>query len=99
MQVETEKLMMRKGRSRAVTRGLFVNDGFALGLVYVLIVLDQHELFASLHFFQSVITHLNTELKNKGDSAVALKQSLEDRLKQFSVVDLAMNAAKMFFRL
>ncbi|KAL0219911.1 hypothetical protein P9112_005564 [Eukaryota sp. TZLM1-RC] len=99
MQVETEKLMMKKGRARTVTRGLFVEDGFSLGLVFVLMVLNQHEFFSSLHFFNSVRRQLEGELKSKGDSAIALKQSLESKLKQFSIVELAMDVSKMFFRM
>ncbi|KAL0224785.1 hypothetical protein RCL1_002697 [Eukaryota sp. TZLM3-RCL] len=99
MSVETEKLLMKKGRSRAVTRGLFVSDGFALGLVYLLVVLNQLELFNSLQFFSSVQSHFVTELRSKNDAAQALKVSQEDRQKQFKVVELALNASKLFYSL
>ncbi|KAJ7526561.1 hypothetical protein O6H91_16G012300 [Diphasiastrum complanatum] len=53
-----EKLMKR---GRDITDALFTDDGFVLGLAYLLKVLEQEKHFDSLHWFQTVRSHFTAE--------------------------------------
>jgi WASH complex subunit 7 len=61
MLLHKEKLGKVAGRYESA----FTDDGFALGLAYILRILDQNDAFNSLHWFDSVNNHIATR-RNEG---------------------------------
>ena len=63
-----EKMLVHKeqlGKTTGRYESSFTDDGFALGLAYILRILDQNDAFNSLHWFESVNNHIATR-KNEG---------------------------------
>eukprot|EP00003_Mantamonas_plastica_P021923 TRINITY_DN3625_c0_g1_i4.p1 TRINITY_DN3625_c0_g1~~TRINITY_DN3625_c0_g1_i4.p1 ORF type:complete len:1053 (-),score=451.78 TRINITY_DN3625_c0_g1_i4:39-3197(-) len=71
MLVEKEKLN-KKGKEAA-----FTDDGFAIGVAYILKLLDQNDLFDSLHWFDSVHDKFIAE-QNKHEETMAKKKRGEE---------------------
>lgn len=59
-----DKLTRRGKDSHTAT---FTDDGLALGIVYLLSVLGQHEAFDALHWFESATKHFDTERKKANE--------------------------------
>jgi len=89
--------------------GFFTDDGFAMGVAYILKLLDQHRQFDSLHWFEEV-THRYTE-EQKAIQVQASKQRKEDqqtvaltlkKLKtyqsEFELLRFCFHGARIFFR-
>eukprot|EP00742_Colponemidia_sp_Colp-10_P007056 GILJ01007574.1.p1 GENE.GILJ01007574.1~~GILJ01007574.1.p1 ORF type:complete len:1186 (+),score=205.74 GILJ01007574.1:74-3559(+) len=92
----------------------FTDDGFAIGLAYILKLLDQNQNFDSLHWFQSVSGKFETEKKRlneessaktkaKGDDedvrALAMTMRKVSHYKQeFDLLFYCFNGARIFFR-
>ncbi|CAG9759946.1 unnamed protein product [Ceutorhynchus assimilis] len=90
----------------------FTDDGFALGLAYIIELLDQESQLNSLHWFESVQRKFNNEkqklhqqtlVSNSEDSK--LKQTLtltEKRLtsfqQEFKLLEYSYSSARMFFQ-
>ncbi|XP_031762922.2 WASH complex subunit 4 isoform X2 [Galleria mellonella] len=87
----------------------FTDDGFAMGVAYILKLLDQDCNFESLHWFESVWKHIQDERnlvedqKNKG--SVQLQQALaltEKKLKtveqEYKLLYYSLTSARIFFR-
>jgi len=74
MIIQKEKLHKKSGRVEAA----FSDDGFALGLAYILKLLDQDDDFDSLHWFDSVRQHIGKKKKEienaKSDKKKAKKK-------------------------
>lgn len=71
MLVHKEKLSKTAGRHESS----FTDDGFALGLAYILRVLDQSDLFNSLHWFDSVNDHIRV----RRQEGATLRQTLQQQ--------------------
>ncbi|XP_047508769.1 WASH complex subunit 4 [Pieris napi] len=87
----------------------FTDDGFAMGVAYVLKLLDQDSNFEALHWFDSIWNHIRSERelielqKNKG--SIQLQQALalsEKKLKtleeEYKLLYYSLTSARIFFR-
>ena len=92
----------------------FVDDGFCLGIAYILTLLNQTYFFDSLNWFESVFDKFDTEIgraqeeqkaaqKRKDDSfaqTLSIKiQRLEDLQKEFKFLMYTMHSATMLFKI
>lgn len=93
------------------TGAAFTDDGFAMGIAYILRLLNQYNDFDSLHWFQSVREKFNA---NKESIANQQKtQQIDDKLmqtqaltmqryatylKEFDLLQFALSSARIFFR-
>lgn len=97
-----EKLQIRKAG------GFFTDDGFAMGIAYVLKLLDQEGQFKALHWFEEVANKFSQEIK-KVESEMS-KQKKEDqkatsitleklqtRFLEYQLLKSSFDAAKIFF--
>lgn len=85
----------------------FTDDGFALGLAYVLRILDQDAHFESLHWFSSVTTKFSNEriqMSTREGSTEDLQKMQQISLKkievfeqEFETLSFCYSAAKLFF--
>lgn len=69
MLLQKEKLPKAAGRHESS----FTDDGFALGLAYILRILDQNDAFNGLHWFESVNNHIGT----RRTEGVTLRANIE----------------------
>ncbi|XP_013187252.1 WASH complex subunit 4 [Amyelois transitella] len=87
----------------------FTDDGFAMGVAYILKLLDQGSDFESLHWFDSVWKHIRDERKavevQKSKGSVQLQQALaltEKKIKtveeEFKLLYFSLTSARIFFR-
>ncbi|XP_055882277.1 WASH complex subunit 4-like isoform X2 [Biomphalaria glabrata] len=104
--ISCKEKMNRKNKVGAA----FTDDGFAMGVAYILKLLDQYYEFDSLHWFQSVRD------KFKKDKEQVLKQSsnrsdeklqqtmsltvkrLEQYLQEYELLFYSLSSARIFFR-
>jgi len=97
MIVQKEKLHKKGGRAEAA----FSDDGFALGLAYILKLLDQDDDFDSLHWFDSVKQHINK--KKKEIETVKLQKTktkgAEEDLQHFQLTAKRLAAIQLEFEL
>jgi len=90
--------------------GFFSDDGFAIGIAYILKLLDQYKQFDSLHWFEAVHNHFNAELnklqaqvqamkskKEEQQTAVLTIKRLKDNLKEFELLRFSFDGARIFF--
>ncbi|KAJ2942683.1 hypothetical protein O0L34_g11224 [Tuta absoluta] len=87
----------------------FTDDGFAMGIAYILKLLDQDSSFEALHWFESVWQHLSDEKKSleeqKTKGSVQLQQALaltEKKLRtieeEYKLLYYSLTSARIFFR-
>lgn len=86
----------------------FSDDGFAMGLAYILKLLDQNSAFDSLHWFDSVADYYGSEIqklegqqgkkKDEQQSIVLTKQKLLRYRKEFELLYFSLTGARIFFR-
>lgn len=87
----------------------FTDDGFAMGIAYILKLLDQNSSFDALHWFESVWKHIEEENKKvddqKNQGSVQLQQALalkEKKLKtlaeEYRLLYYSLTSARIFFR-
>lgn len=67
-----------KHKSTDTERLVFTDDGFAMGVAYILVVLGQVEAFWTLDWFESVRIKYATELAELETKRAALTSSFED---------------------
>lgn len=83
-----DKLVRRGKDSQTAT---FTDDGLALGIVYLLSVLDQHEAFDALHWFESASRHFEAEEKRaneeNGGTFGILGRSIDEKTKLQAKLD------------
>lgn len=79
--------------------GVWTDDGFPMGLAYVLTLLGQHERLAGLHWFTSVRAHHRRD-KVKGDGAASMltAKRLGAHVQEFNLLAFNLNSAKIFFK-
>lgn len=79
--------------------GVWTDDGFAMGLAYVLTLLGQHERLASLHWFSAARAQHRREAANS-DSAASLltAKRLGAHVQEFDLLAFNLNSAKIFFK-
>jgi len=90
--------------------GCFTDDGFAIGLAYILSVLKLNPLFDSLHWFDSLTDEFREQErllaqsqssagKSDDQAQFALrKRKLRNRKAEFDLLYFAFNGARIFFR-
>ncbi|CAG9826231.1 unnamed protein product [Diabrotica balteata] len=97
---------------RNKTEYTFTDDGFALGLAYIVEILNQHEQVNSLHWFQSVTKKfINDKVRIKEQTSAAdncdnkLRQALtltEKKIalyeREFRLLYYGYNSARLFFQ-
>jgi WASH complex subunit 7 len=103
MLVQKEKIG-KKGKSE----GIFTDDGFVIGIAYLLKLLDQNKEFDSLHWFESVLKKFQAESKDANankdkdkDLKVSTAQLTINKIQslhsEFSLVNLNLTGASIFF--
>ena len=70
-----DKLLLQSKRQ---VSGVFTEDGFALGVAYILAVLRQESRFKSLHWFDSVNMKLKADKESRDIQKAERKKSEED---------------------
>lgn len=112
-----EKMLQQKerlGNTSACGESAFSDDGFALGLAYILKVLNQGDEFDSLHWFESAKQDLQSKEaslsserkvgfwgKNDADAAENVKVSLHRcnlMRKELDLLYFALSDARIFFK-
>ncbi|XP_034827254.1 WASH complex subunit 4 [Maniola hyperantus] len=97
--------MSKKNKAGAA----FTDDGFAMGIAYILKLLDQDSSFETLHWFDTVWSHIKKERENineqKSKGSVQLQQALaltEKKIKtleeEFKLLYYSLTSARIFFR-
>lgn len=103
--MEQKERLNKKGKAEAS----FCDDGFALGLAYILKVLDQYEAFDALHWFESVAIRLRNERikvaeeqkSRKADEQQTLQLTLTrltNLQSEFEQLFFSFSGARIFFR-
>ena len=112
-----DSLRAAKDRAEKGVKGaecFFTDDGFAVGLAYVLAILKQERSFDSLHWWDSVQRHLRGELagyrkeaaglgKTKADADAVEELEFKARRvglvqAEFDALFYAFNGARLFFK-
>ena len=98
--------MNKKNKDDAI----FTDDGLAMGIAYILQVLDQWSLFDSLHWFTSVKSLYENQIQGvqkqkdqtndeKLNQTLALElKRLDSYLKEFKLLYYGLSSARIFFR-
>merc|ERR1712126_49591 len=73
--ISAKEKMSKKNKEGAA----FTDDGLAMGIAYILRVLDQTEAFDSLHWFQAVKEYYESE---KQEVSKQMSQETEEKLQQ-----------------
>ena len=88
----------------------FTDDGFSMGIAYILKLLDQYSAFDSLHWFQSVNNKFNsdetavreskrreTDVKLDQTNTLTMKR-LDQYRQEFELLYYSLSSARIFFR-
>lgn len=79
--------------------GVWTDDGFPMGLAYVLTLLGQHERLAGLHWFASARAHHRRDITMGDGAAGALTvKRLNAHVREFDLLAFNLNSAKIFFK-
>ncbi|KAI6650453.1 hypothetical protein LOD99_5890 [Oopsacas minuta] len=105
--INAKEKMNKKNKNGAA----FTDDGFAMGIAYILKLFDQYSAFDSLHWFQSVREKQGKDydkLKenrrlsradSKLDQTMEFTQRrIETFHKEFKLLDFSLSSARVFFR-
>jgi len=93
-----------KFNKRGREQGIFTDDGFALGVAYVLTLLNQNKAFDSLLWFQSATDFLNSELeaKTRDKDNIKITQLTKTKiigdLDEFKLLRWSFGSARILFR-
>jgi len=74
--VLTAKDQVAKGNTTDDHQGVLSDDGFILGVCYILTLLDQKDRFVSLHWFESVSEHYRAEMEKAQAPSADVSNSL-----------------------
>jgi len=99
-----DKLSKRKGDT-----GFFTDDGFAIGIAYILKLMDQYKQFDSLHWFEEVFARYSEEnkkveaqvskqKKEEQQTAVLTLGKLKSYVKEFQLLQFSFDGARIFFK-
>ena len=84
--------------------GIWTDDGFAIGIAYLLKLLDQDQDFNSLNWFPSATEFYNQELaaKQRDQQNVKISQltktKLQNELSEFQLLNYSLTSARIFFK-
>lgn len=107
--VACKERMSRKNKVGAA----FTDDGFAMGVAYILKLLDQYQDFDSLHWFQSVSDKFNKDTaqvrEEKKEAAGKEDEKLQQAMSltgkrldtyrhEFDLLNYSLSSARIFFR-
>jgi len=101
--VEHILLSKEKFNKKGKGEGFFTDDGFAIGTAYILKLLDQYNDFDSLHWFESVLSKYNEDLKTKKDKKGEIStanltiKKLKGFQSEFELLRYSFNSARVFF--
>lgn len=110
-----ENILLAKDRlnKKGKDEVLFTDDGFAMGIVYILKLLNQLSEFNSLNWFKTVRTKIHMEKKEISRQRAELEKSKGDNLLQtlllsekriqafemeFQLLFFSVNSCKIFFQ-
>ncbi|XP_061187838.1 WASH complex subunit 4-like isoform X2 [Saccostrea echinata] len=104
--ISVKEKMSRRNKVGAA----FTDDGFSMGVAYILKLLDQYQEFDSLHWFQSVKDKYRTE-KEKQKQALASRgdeksqqtitltvKRLDQYQQEYDLLNYSLSSARIFFR-
>eukprot|EP01129_Flabellula_baltica_P015634 TRINITY_DN8032_c0_g1_i1.p1 TRINITY_DN8032_c0_g1~~TRINITY_DN8032_c0_g1_i1.p1 ORF type:complete len:1108 (-),score=219.26 TRINITY_DN8032_c0_g1_i1:5-3328(-) len=94
-----------KFSKRGKEEGTFTDDGFSIGLAFLLAVLEQNTPFNSLHWFRSANQYYKREMENlsskKKEKRVKTAHYRQDKLvksqKEFKLLKYSLESARIFF--
>lgn len=104
-----EKMMKIKKGQKSTSEGQFTDDGFAIGVAFILKLLDQDNDFESLHWFQSILAKLAADEKEaqaadtatKRDDTTSLTRLTLKRVmsltQEYSLLRFSLTGARVFF--
>jgi WASH complex subunit 7 len=110
-----EHILIMKDKLHKKTKNLgneplvFTDDGFVIGIAYILKLLDQNKEFDSLHWFDSVkkryeqdqiAVHNSTKNKSKEDAQTAqiTLKKLAIHMQEFDLLKYSFSGARIFFK-
>ena len=76
--INAKEKMSKKNKQGAV----FTDDGFAMGVAYILKLLDQYHEFDSLHWIQSVRTKLQKDMAGTSEEEPSRRSQIDANLQQ-----------------
>jgi len=94
---------------RKVESGFFTDDGFAIGVAYILKLCDQYKQFDSLHWFEEVWgkygeetkkveAQIQKQKKEEQETSVLTLQKLKSYLTEFQLLQFSFDGARIFFK-
>lgn len=104
-----EKMMKIKKGQKGASEGQFTDDGFAIGVAFILKLLGQDREFEALHWFQSMLSKLAADEKEaqaadtavKRDDTSSLTRLTHKRIlsliQEYSLLRFSLTGARVFF--
>ncbi|KAF4081421.1 hypothetical protein AMELA_G00160980 [Ameiurus melas] len=104
--ISCKEKLNKKNKSGAA----FTDDGFAMGVAYILKLLDQYQEFDSLHWFQAVrekykkemVKEQNIQANNQDEKLMQTMNLTQKRLdiylQEFELLYFSLSSARIFFR-
>jgi len=89
--------------------GFFTDDGFAIGVAYILKLLNQYKQYESLHWFEEVNDHYNEEVKklqalmskqkkDEQQASMLTQKKLKGLQMEFDLLHFSLSGASVFFK-
>jgi WASH complex subunit 7 len=104
-----ERMNKYKKGSKSSADGHFTDDGFAIGVAFILKLLDQDREFESLHWFQSILAKLEQDEKEaqaadtaaKSNDTTSLTRLTLNRIRslitEYNLLRASLTGARVFF--